>query len=130
MATVSARGRIHVIGGRTDDRDDNVGDHDIYDPKTNSWSAGPPLPTPRSGGQSAVVGNLIVVYGGENSKKTFDEVEAYDLDRDAWITFARAPTGLHASSGATIGKTVYFPGGSTGPGGDAITAQLLTFSLR
>ncbi len=130
MAVIAARGVIHVIGGRLDDRDDNVGLHDIYDPKTDSWRAGPPLPTPRSGGQSALVGDLIVVYGGENSKKTFDEVEAFDLNTNSWIVYAPAPTGLHASAGATIGDIVYFPGGSTGPGGDAITAALRTFKAR
>ncbi len=130
MATISARGLIHVIGGRLDDRDDNVGLHDIYDPRADTWRSGPPLPTPRSGGQSALVGGLIVVYGGENSKKTFDEVEAFDLDANAWISYARAPTGLHASAGAAIGDAVYFPGGSTGPGGDAITAGLRAFRPR
>ena len=130
MAVIAARGLIHVIGGRTDDRDDNVGDHDIYDPATNSWRSAPPLPTPRSGGQSALIGNLIIVYGGENSKKTFDEVEAFDLDQNIWLSLPRAPTGLHASAGASIGDTIYFPGGSTGPGGDGTTAQLLTLRLK
>ena len=130
MAVIAARGLIHVIGGRTDDRDDNVGDHDIYDPSSNQWRSAPPLPTPRSGGQSALLGNLIVVYGGENSKKTFDEVEAFDLDRNVWLSLPRAPTGLHASAGAAMGDRIYFPGGSTGPGGDGTTAQLLTLRLK
>jgi hypothetical protein len=40
------------------------------------------------------------------------------------------PVGLHASAGATIGNHAYFPGGSSKQGGDAITAQLLVFTMQ
>ena len=130
MATLAVNGVIHVIGGRLNERDDNVVNHDIYDPRTDSWSAGPPVPTARSGGQFALLGNLIVFYGGETPKSTFTENEAFDLKAGRWITLAPGPTGLHASAGAAVGDSVYYPGGSTGPGGDAITDQLLVFRLR
>ena len=100
------------------------------DPKTDSWSEGPPAPTARSGGQAALLGDLIVFHGGETSKGTFNENEAFDTKAGRWIVLAPGPTGLHASAGASIGDSVYYPGGSTGPGGDAITDQLLVFRLR
>lgn len=130
MATIAVNGKIHVIGGRLDDRDDNVTRHDIYDPVTDTWSPGPPAPTARSGGQFALLGDLIVFYGGETSKSTFSENEAFDVKANRWITLAAGPTGLHASAGAAVGDSVYYPGGSTGPGGDAITDQMLVFRLR
>ena len=127
LFAVAARGKLPVIGGRYDSRDENASDHDIYDPVSNSWSSGPPLPTPRSGGQSGLVGNRIMVFGGENSKKTFDELEAFNLDTGQWEILSRGPSGLHASAGAVVGDAIYFPGGSTGPGGDSITAQVMVF---
>lgn len=130
MATIAVNGRIHVVGGRLNERDDNVANHDIYDPETNSWSVGPPAPTARSGGQFALIDDFIVFFGGETSRRTFSENEAFDLTANRWIILPPGPTGLHASAGAVVGDSVYYPGGSTGPGGDAVTDQLLVFRLR
>ena len=48
MALVAAGGKIHVIGGCASPGD-RANMHDIYDPATNSWTSGPPLPTARPG---------------------------------------------------------------------------------
>ena len=40
---------FHAIGGRLSTPDEPTARHDIYDPGTNARTAGPPLPTPRSG---------------------------------------------------------------------------------
>ncbi len=65
MALVAIDGKIHAIGGRVTNPASRVGQHDIYDPKTNSWTAGPPLPTARSGLAYALYQGMIVVLGGE-----------------------------------------------------------------
>ena len=49
LAVVAAGGSIHAIGGRITTSIDRTDQHDIYDPKTNSWSDALPLLTPRSG---------------------------------------------------------------------------------
>ena len=36
---------IHVMGGRLDASSQNVDLHDVYNPSTNTWQAGAPLPT-------------------------------------------------------------------------------------
>ena len=48
-ATVAIDGKLHVIGGRTGGSTEKIDQHDIYDPATNTWTSGPPLPTARSG---------------------------------------------------------------------------------
>lgn len=129
LAAVAADGLLHVIGGRFDGRDENADKHDIYDPKTDSWSAGPTLPTARSGLQSTLYVDKILVIGGETSKYANIENQAYDVKTGKWTTLTPVPVGLHASAGATLGAHAYFPGGSSKQGGDAITNQLLMFTL-
>ena len=58
-------GKLHAIGGRVTNPASRVAAHDIYDPKTDSWSSGPPLPTARSGLAYANYQGMIVVLGGE-----------------------------------------------------------------
>jgi N-acetylneuraminic acid mutarotase len=130
LAIAAVDGLIHVIGGRYDSRDENSSNHDIYDPKSNSWTSGPPLPTARSGVAYALYKGKILVIGGETSKYANTENEAYDVMTKTWSTLTPVPLGLHASTGATIGDHAYFPGGSTKQGGDAITDQLLVFTLE
>jgi N-acetylneuraminic acid mutarotase len=76
-------GEFYVIGGETADGAgatalgvyDRV---DIYDPGTNQWRAGPPMPTPRHGIFPVVEGTEIHVIGGGtksgNSASTVHEV--------------------------------------------------------
>ena len=89
-----------------------VDTHDVYDPKTNSWSAGPPLPTARSGLASTIYQGLIVVLGGELPPDTFPNNEAYDPKTNAWRTLAPMPHGRHGTGAAVIGNSLYVAAGS------------------
>ena len=92
-ATTAVGGRIYVFGGfeicaeigpclssRTQ----------IYDPSTNSWSSGTPMPTPRSNAIAGVLsghpivigGNTIVGIGGAKR----NTVEIYHPDTNTWET--------------------------------------------
>ena len=53
---------VGVPRGRRGERTDL---HDVYDPKANAWTAGPPLPTARSGLASTLYKGLFMVLGGE-----------------------------------------------------------------
>ena len=62
---------------------------EIYDPATDSWSEGPPLPTGRSGSAGALLDGRFYVFGGEASDgtgRTFivDVAERFDPARNAW----------------------------------------------
>ena len=95
-----------------------------------SWAAKAPLPTPRSGVAGALYQNLIVVAGGEcRDKRTYNEVEAYDLKAGRWITLAPLPQGRHGFGAAAVGRTLYFAAGALGCGGGERSDQLLGFSL-
>jgi N-acetylneuraminic acid mutarotase len=109
--------------------DERTGQHDIYDPATNSWTQGPPLPTPRSAMAATLYRGLILVAGGEIRAGTFTENEAYDLKSGRWLTLAPLPEGRHGHAAVTIGDSVYVLGGALGPGGRGNTDQLLAFTL-
>jgi N-acetylneuraminic acid mutarotase len=112
---------------------DNLGLHDVYDVKTDSWRSLAMLPTPRSSGAATVYRGLILYHGGECKdpvkRITFDEFEAYDPKTDSWRELAKAPTGLHAHGAATVGDTAYFIGGSAGCGGDNPSKAVYAFKL-
>jgi hypothetical protein len=130
LAVVAANGRIHAIGGRTNSPTQNVDVHEIYNPATNSWTAGAPLPTARSGVAYAVYRNSIIVAGGEcRDKRTFAENEAYDLKTGRWLTLAPLPASRHAFRGVAVGQNLYFAGGAPNCGGGPRLSEMLVFSL-
>ena len=104
-------------------------EHDIYDPKTNSWSPAPPLPTARSGLAYALYRGMIVVLGGELPPDTFAENEAFDPKSMRWRTLAAMPAGRHGTSAAVIGKNIYVAAGSLKPGSGGVTDQLIVFTM-
>ena len=86
-------GRLYAIGGRDSDVDANIGDNDAYDLIRGRWVAGlAPLPTPRGGYASALVGDEILVFGGEAPDRVFAEVEAYDVRTNTWRAWSRCPS--------------------------------------
>lgn len=73
-----------------------VGGHDgihslctveIYDPETDTWSAGPPLTCCRANVGVSVVGNRLFAVGGFNGKTFLNTVEYLDRENNEWTTF-------------------------------------------
>jgi N-acetylneuraminic acid mutarotase len=63
------QGLFYIMGGETLDgpgaNENGVYERvDIYDPRTNLWTEGPPLPTPRHGIFPVATGNRIYLAGG------------------------------------------------------------------
>jgi N-acetylneuraminic acid mutarotase len=70
LVAAALDGKIHVLGGEgwVDDFGGVFRTHEVYDPKTNSWSRGARMPTPRHGFAKAVVdGKLYAVSGVNNA---------------------------------------------------------------
>lgn len=59
-------GRIVVAGGEGDRRRPSgvFPEVDAYDPKTDAWTALPPMPLPRHGMGAATIGDVVLVPGG------------------------------------------------------------------
>lgn len=124
MAVVVLDGKIHLLGGRTADTDDNQTRHDVYDPASDRWTAAAPLPAARSAGAATVIEGRIVYAGGEcrpggipNQDLAYDQAWAYDPAHDTWQAMAPLPQGRHGFGGASVGHRAYFAGGAPTCGG-------------
>ncbi|MET9566402.1 Kelch repeat-containing protein [Streptomyces tauricus] len=116
-------GMIHVVGGRTEDPDDNLTRHDVYDVRRRCWARATPLPTARSAGAAVVLGTRLVYAGGEcrpgGSTETFDDVTVYDPRTQQWNAVTALPGSRHGFGAAQIDGHAYFVAGSPDCGGGA-----------
>ncbi len=93
-----------------------------FDPETETYEDRTPIPTPRGGAASAVLGGLLFVFGGEgadNAQGVFPDVEAYDPKADAWQAFPLMLVPRHGFGAATLGDRIYLAGGAIREGGGA-----------
>jgi N-acetylneuraminic acid mutarotase len=110
-------GRFHAIGGRDKDLGATTTANDAYDFASGTWKSGlAPLPTPRGGFGAAVVGDEILLIGGERPDGALGSVESYDTRTDSWRALEPMPTARHGIQGAVLGGAVYVAGGGVAPG--------------
>jgi len=114
-ATVSYKGMIYVIGGGGPNflSLDTI---EIYDPNSDVWSWGRPMPTQRSGAVSALVGDKIYVIGGGYKKpdgkfRFLPTVEIYNPEKDTWETGPDMIMPHDYPGVAVSGKEIYIMGG-------------------
>jgi Kelch motif len=93
-----------------------MGETDVYDPASNSWSTVSPDPTPVAApGVAAVNGKIYVVGGCADSACTATpNVEVYDPSTDSWSSAANYPTGDSWLGCGGINGKVYCAGGVNG----------------
>ena len=91
------------------------------------YHAGPALPTARSGIAGVLDHDFIIVAAGEcRDKKTFPELEAYDLKIGRWVSLAPLPVGGHGLGRVVVGNTLYLPPVvSNGAAGRSIELSML-----
>lgn len=113
-AAIGDDGRIFVIGGR------NASDPalyldlvQIYDPATDSWEMGAPMP------EGATVLNalsmsdgLIYVIGGTNFGGVTGNVQIYDPAADSWSLGSDMVVPCYAGSAIDTGGSILYLGGS------------------
>jgi N-acetylneuraminic acid mutarotase len=116
LAVAAIDGRVYVAGGRFGAGFDSekTAALEIYDPTSNQWTSGAPLPMPRGGVAGVEANGCLFVIGGEGNyadpRGGFNENEAYDPARTrgrACRRFRRRPTGWSCA------RTP--PAGSPGP---------------
>ena len=77
----------------------------IYNPLTDSWKQGTPLPFGRSGMGAAVsFKGKFYIFGGEeytrtysNKERVFSNTQIYDINREEWEEGPTMPQGIHGS---------------------------------
>jgi N-acetylneuraminic acid mutarotase len=56
----------------------------IYDPKTNEWTRGASMPTPRGSPNANIVNGKFYVIGGDLNDQSLSVVESYDPRANRW----------------------------------------------
>ena len=77
----------------------------------------------RGGFAAAVVGDEILVIGGEGGGNTYGTVEAYDPAANAWRTLSPMPTPRHGVQAAVCNGGVYLAAGGIVQGVGPSTAH-------
>lgn len=114
---------IYVVGGNDANGTDPSGivaDVQIYNAATNAWSTGVSFPTGIEWPSSAVVKNVLYVFGGTTDGSTAtNAVWAYNPKTKTWIGQAAMPTARWGSEAVVEKKTnvIYVIGGYDGKGG-------------
>ena len=115
-AVKGSDGRIYLIGGEGSGSGNPLNLVQIYDPGTNSWTMGSPMPTARYQLGVAMVGGFIYAIGGRNSGggSPLTTVEVYDPATDSWSSASAMPTARN-QFGITVGADgqIYCIGGKT-----------------
>lgn len=92
IAAASYHGLIYAVGGYDQDGD-VLANLEIYTPRTNTWTAGPPMPTARGLLRATFADGRLYALGGFDSTGTipFDTVERYDPTTHRWTEEASIP---------------------------------------
>ena len=115
-------GKIHVFGGRLGGgfQSDKTAAHEVFDPKTRSWSVAAPMLKPRSGINSAQAFGCVHVWGGEEQAGVFPDHDYYDPRSDKWTKLPNMAIPIHGVTGATFANDLIFvTGGGTQVGGNS-----------
>jgi Malectin domain/Abnormal spindle-like microcephaly-assoc'd, ASPM-SPD-2-Hydin/Kelch motif/Glucose / Sorbosone dehydrogenase len=105
---------------------------DVYDFTTGTWSTLPAssnIPTPRAGSATAVLGNEIIVIGGEGNGSAYNNVEAFNTTTGTWRALAPMPTARHGIQAAVCNGGIYIAGGGLTQGGGNLTKIHQVFFL-
>lgn len=109
-------GVFYAVGGRDTTINATNPSADAFDLETQTWTTlDTEFPTERGGYASAVLGDEILIFGGEGGG-THDEVEAYNPVTDAWRTLSPMPTARHGIQAAVCGNGVYIAAGGVKQG--------------
>lgn len=111
-------GKLYIVGGFqfNDPRIGTTNILEVYDPATNRWDVGSPMPTPRSVFGTGVIGGLLYAVGGQGPCPPctpLNALEAYDPVTDTWTTLAPMPTARRILAAGVVNGVLYAVGGSS-----------------
>ena len=121
-------GKLYAAGGRNSNHktghvmDRVIKEVDVYDFASNTWTSFPEskyLPTLRAGNTTLVIGDRLILLGGESTAHVHahEEVEAYDVSEGKWIKLDPMLHGRHGMQGILYEGKIYVAGGCSDRGG-------------
>ncbi len=129
--------KIYAVGGRTTRAAQNpfantMTEVDVFDISQKTWTTlDEGLPSPRAGNFLAVLGNEIIVMGGESfyQEAGHSEVEILDTRTGSWKTAASIPQGRHGTGAVWWKGSLYTSSGSGNRGGGPELTDLWKLGL-
>jgi len=117
LSAVAVNGLVYAIGGfnflLVPDRP--LSSVEVYDPATDSWSEGVPLPDPRGAATAVSLGGKIYVAGGfayEGSSNWFlDRTDVFDPQTGQWTQLPSLSTGRSLAAGSVFEEEFLVLGG-------------------
>ena len=104
-------GRLFVFGG-TSQGGAALALAEVYDPRSNEWTALAPLPAPVSFATAAAAHGRAVVLAGEAGSSAAAPAWFYDVAADAWSVLPPGPRPRSGAAAAWRGDAVYVLGGA------------------
>jgi hypothetical protein len=108
QAAVMLYGKAYFIGGGIPTTNAVT----IFNPSTNISAMGAPLNVARGSHAATVVGDTIIVCGGENSSTTLSSCEQYNPSTQNWTMITSLPIPFRFFVMVTLNNSVYTFGGS------------------
>jgi N-acetylneuraminic acid mutarotase len=107
------RGTIYLFGGYTvapDGSEQSLPNVDIYDPATDTWSRGAPIPIPVDDAVSGVWrDSLIILVSGWHDRDNVAAVQVYDPATDGWRRATPIPgPPVFGHAGAIAGDLIVY----------------------
>jgi len=121
---VAYNGELWVIAGRGSGRE--ATEVEIFDPVSETWRDGPALNQARAGFAAAVIGDRIIVAGGEliftgaEANPTLDSVEIYDPAQGVWQVGPPLLYPMHGFNGAVDGRGRFITTGGSSVAGTIV----------
>lgn len=138
-ATLLADGRVLVTGGTTHEASDDghrfvaLASAEVFDPKTNRWTAVPDMAEARNGHTATLLddGTVLVVGGAREQRTHLASVERFDPKTNSWTPAKplATPRWLHAAVHLADDSVVVVGGrsnqaqGGKGPGVSLATVE-------
>ncbi len=104
-------GKLYLIGGLGGSSEGVV---QIYDPGTNLWTTGAPMPWGGGSVSTAEIRGLIYAAGGIVGTSTVNNTAVYDPVGNSWTPLAPMPIGRNHTAASTDGLRLYVFGGRDG----------------
>jgi N-acetylneuraminic acid mutarotase len=121
MAVAELDGKIYVLGGYPSSRQVQTAVQ-VYDPTTDSWTLGEPLPLPLHHPVVVGVAGKLYSLGGQTDGADTNRTLVHDpVAGGPWQDLAPMPTARGAGAAAVIGDVIYVVGGRP-PAGNAFEA--------
>ena len=107
--------RIFVFGGES--TDETVATTQIFDPATDTWSLGAPVPTEVVWSTAVFVAGRIHLFGGVTDREAATDAHwIYNPTTDAWAPGPALPAPAAGAASGSVGAIVVVAGGIDGPG--------------